>query len=337
MQRTRAKLLELQVLAGRRRPDLTDDIDRLQDKLVEHTENAERSRSVSELVATARHPERPTSLDFIEYACDRFMEFHGDRICMDDPAMVGGIGLCEGIPITFLGHQKGRTLRSRIQGNMGMGEPSGYRKVLRLAQEAEIFGRPIITFIDTPGVRANMRSEEQGIGEAIARNLLEFTRLKVPIIAFVIGEGGSGGALALSIADRIFMLENSIYYLISPEGLASILLKDPKRVSEAAEYLHLTANDLFDFGIIDGIIPEGSGGAHKDLRIPAEGVRRRINDSLEELRSIPSDKLIKTRRERISGIGRSNGRPEKKRSRIRRILDYRPSGILPRSNHRLAR
>jgi acetyl-CoA carboxylase carboxyl transferase subunit alpha len=334
MQRTRAKLIELQALAGSRRPDLTVDIDRLQAIVTTHTE---RPRSAWERVSIARHPERPTSLDFIEYTCDRFMEFHGDRISMDDPAMIGGVGICEGIPITFLGHQKGRTLRSRIQGNVGMGEPSGYRKVLRLAQEAAVFGRPIVTFIDTPGVRANLRSEEQGIGEAIARNLLEFTKLKVPIIAIVIGEGGSGGALALSVADRIFMLENSIYYLISPEGLASILLKDPKRVSEAAEYLHLTAADLLEYGIIDGTIPEETRGAHEDFRVSAEAVRRRIIASIDELRRIPAAKLIKARRERITGFGRPDNRPQKRQSRFRRILNYRPSGMLPRSNHRLAK
>ncbi len=251
----------------------------------------------------ARHSDRPTTLDLINRVADCFLELHGDRAFSDDPALVGGIGMLDGIPVTFLGHQKGRNLKENIKRNYGMAHPEGYRKALRLARQAEKFGRPIITFIDTPGAYPGIASEERGIGEAIARNLKVFSTLTTPIICVIVGEGGSGGALGIGVGDQVFILENAVYSVISPEGCASILLKDAGKARDAAHLLKLTAPDLFRFGVIDGIIPEPAGGAQNDLLATAAAIKERLRKELSVLRRIPISQLLKSRGKRLQNFG----------------------------------
>ena len=294
------KLQELMTLAGRVRIDISDEISKLQDKISGEKDPLVRSWATVQL---ARHADRPTALDLINRISDRFLELHGDRTFSDDPAMIGGIGTLDEIPITFIGHQKGRNLKENIKRNYGMAHPEGYRKALRLARQAEKFGRPIITFIDTPGAYPGIASEERGIGEAIARNLKVFSTLKTPIICVITGEGGSGGALGIGVGDRVFMLENSIYSVISPEGCASILLKDAGKAREAAHLLKLTAPDLLRFGIIDGIIPEPSGGAQNDLPATATAIKELLRKEINTLRKMPMAQLLKNRGERLQRFG----------------------------------
>ena len=218
-----------------------------------------------ERVNIARYQDRPTSLDYIEILIEDFMEFHGDRFYGDDPAIIGGVGRFSGMPVTVIGHQKGKKTKENIKRNFGMPNPEGYRKALRLMKQAEKFNRPIITFIDTPGAFCGIGPEERGQGEAIALNLMEMSRLKTPIISIVIGEGGSGGALALGVGDRVAMLQNAIYSVISPEGLSTILWKDSSRAERAASVMKLTADDLLELKAIDSVIKEALGGAHKDV------------------------------------------------------------------------
>ncbi|GMQ59520.1 acetyl-CoA carboxylase carboxyltransferase subunit alpha [Vallitalea sediminicola] len=248
-----------------------------------------------EKVSIARMAERPTSEDYIRLIFDDFIEFHGDRLYSDDKAIIGGIGLLEGIPITVIGQQKGRSTKENIDRNFGMPHPEGYRKTLRLMKQAEKFGRPIICFVDTPGAYCGLGAEERGQGEAIARNLFEMARLKVPIISVVIGEGGSGGALALAVSDRVWMLENSIYSILSPEGFASILWKDSKRAKEAAEVMKITAEDLLEFGIIDKIIEEPDGGAHNSFHEISEELKDSFIKQVEELKELDKERLIENR------------------------------------------
>src|SRR3712207_3571277 len=224
----------------------------------------------------SRMKERPTALDYIERIFNGFIELHGDRGFKDDPSIVGGIAKFNGIPVTVIGQQKGRDIKENIQRNFGMANPEGYRKALRLMKQAEKFKRPIICFIDTPGAFCGIGAEERGQGEAIAKNLMEMAVLKTPIISIVIGEGGSGGALGLSIGDEIWMLEHSVYSVLSPEGFAAILWKDASRVAEAASLMKITAEDLKGYNIIDRVIQEPTGGAHKDLDVMAETIKREL-------------------------------------------------------------
>lgn len=235
-----------------------------------------------EKVELARHPGRPTGLDYIRRIFEGFVELHGDRRFADDPAVVGGLAALEGRPVTVLANQKGRSLRENIARNYGMTSPEGCRKALRLAKQAEKFGRPVICLVDTPGAFPGAGSEERGIACAIAENLREFSRLRTPVISVITGEGGSGGALSLAVADRVYMLENAIYSVISPEGCASILLRDPARAAEAAAMLRLTAADLLSFGVIDGVIAEGTGGAHIDPEGTAAAIRAVLARDLAE-------------------------------------------------------
>ncbi len=220
------------------------------------------------------------------------MELKGDRCYGDDPAMVGGIALFNGMPVTVLGQQKGRNLKENITRNYGMAHPEGYRKALRLAKEAETFGRPIVTFIDTSGAYPGLSAEERGIGEAIARNLKEFSILEVPIVSVVIGEGGSGGALGIGVGDETYMMENAVYSVISPEGCASILLRDASRARLAADLMKLTAADLLSFKVIRGIIPEPEGGAHTDFTAAASALREQLVERLARLREKRSRLLL---------------------------------------------
>ena len=236
-----------------------------------------------------------TALDFAQGVCEDFIELHGDRSFRDDGAVIGGIGILNGQPITVVGIQKGRNLQDNLQRNFGQPHPEGYRKALRLMKQAEKFGRPIVTFINTAGAYPGVGAEERGQGEAIARNLLEMSDLKVPIIAIIIGEGGSGGALALAVADRVWMLENSIYAVLSPEGFASILWKDGSRAMEAAELMKITSHELFEMGVVDKVIPE-AGLNNQNL---LDAVKQEIVAELTNLSQLSVEQLLETRYQRF--------------------------------------
>jgi acetyl-CoA carboxylase carboxyl transferase subunit alpha len=257
----------------------------------------------------ARHPDRPYTLDYVDLIAEDFIELHGDRRFADDKAIVGGLAKIRGNPVVIIGHQKGRGTKERILRNFGQPHPEGYRKALRLMEFAEKFRRPVITMIDTPGAYPGIGAEERGQAEAIAYNLMQMSRLRVPIIAIVIGEGGSGGALALGVSDRLYMLEHSVYSVISPEGCAAILWKKNEEQnsdeikSRAAEALKLTAQDLLEFKIIDDIIREPVGGAHRGVEQTARSIADKIVESLEELKTRTAGKLVEERYKRLRRIG----------------------------------
>lgn len=255
------------------------------------------------IVQIARHPKRPYTLDYLEYLTKDFLEIHGDRRAGDDPAIVAGFGFYRGQTAAFIGHQKGRTTRQRIERNFGQPNPEGYRKALRVMKLAEKFNFPIITLIDTPGAYPGIQAEERGQAEAIAYNLKELSRLKVPIINVVIGEGGSGGALAIGVGDAILMLEYSFYSVISPEGCAAILWKDQQAVIQAAENLKFLAKDLLDFEIIDKIIPEPPGGAHIDYEQTFKNVDKQLNLTLKKLEQKSSEERLEERYQKFRKIG----------------------------------
>ncbi len=259
--------------------------------------------SVWSRVEIARHAKRPTTLDYVGLIFDDFLELHGDRLFADDPAMVGGLALLDGLPVTIIGHQKGRNVKENIERNFGMAHPEGYRKALRLAEQAEKFGRPLIEFLDTPGAFCGIAAEERGIGRAIAVNLKRFSTLKVPIVTVVIGEGGSGGALGIGVGDVLIMLENAIYSVISPEGCASILLRDSSKAKEAAKLMKLTAFDLKELGIADRIVPEPPGGAHENPEEVATTLKKEISKSIENLWKRSQKGLLKERRKRLMSVG----------------------------------
>ncbi|OGW38832.1 MAG: acetyl-CoA carboxylase carboxyltransferase subunit alpha [Nitrospirae bacterium GWD2_57_9] len=251
----------------------------------------------------SRHPNRPYTLDYIEAMLTDFTEMHGDRSFADDSAIVCGMARLDGMPVVVIGHQKGRTTKEKIVRNFGMPNPEGYRKALRLMEFAEKFRKPLVTFIDTPGAYPGIGAEERGQGESIARNLYVMSRLKVPIITTVIGEGGSGGALALGVADRVLMLEHSTYSVISPEGCAAILWNNGSKASEAAELLKITAQDLFQMKVIDEMVEEPIGGAHRDPRRVADLLREAIIRNLSEIRNIPPADLIRLRYDKFRKLG----------------------------------
>ncbi|MDP4144896.1 MAG: acetyl-CoA carboxylase carboxyltransferase subunit alpha [Bacillota bacterium] len=247
--------------------------------------------------------ERPTALDYINEIFDSFIELHGDRQFRDDPSIIGGIAVINGISVTVIGQQKGRNTKENIERNFGCPHPEGYRKALRLMKQAEKFKRPVICFVDTPGAFCGIGAEERGQGEAIAKNLMEMSTLKIPIISLVIGEGGSGGALAMAVADQVWMLEHSIYSILSPEGFASILWKDPSRAKEAADVMKITAEDLKEFAIIDRIIDEPEGGAHKDVKAMAESIKSSILEVLPGLIEKPVEDLVEERYSKFRSLG----------------------------------
>ena len=251
--------------------------------------------NITRIIKEARDQARLTALDFAQGICEDFIELHGDRSFRDDGAVIGGIGILNGQPITVVGIQKGRNLQDNLQRNFGQPHPEGYRKALRLMKQAEKFGRPIVTFINTAGAYPGVGAEERGQGEAIARNLLEMSDLKVPIIAIIIGEGGSGGALALAVADRVWMLENSIYAVLSPEGFASILWKDGSRAMEAAELMKITSHELLEMGVVDKVIPE-AGLNNQNL---LDAVKQEIVAELTNLSQLSIEQLLETRYQRF--------------------------------------
>ena len=250
---------------------------------------------ITRIIKEARDQARLTALDFAQGICENFIELHGDRSFQDDGAVIGGIGTSDGQPITVVGIQKGRNLQDNLQRNFGQPHPEGYRKALRLMKQAEKFGRPVVTFINTAGAYPGVGAEERGQGEAIARNLLEMSDLKMAIIAIIIGEGGSGGALALAVADKVWMLENSIYAVLSPEGFASILWKDGSRAMEAAELMKITSHELLDMGVVDKVIPE-AGLSNQDLLY---AVKQEIVAELANLSQLPLEQLLEARYQRF--------------------------------------
>ena len=254
-------------------------------------------------VLIARDPNRPYTLDYIELLTENFVELHGDRLYKDDHSIIGGMGQIDGKSIMIIGHQKGRTTEEKLFRNFGMANPEGYRKVLRLLKLAEKFKIPVLTLIDTPGAYPGIEAEKHGQGEAIARNLMEMSGIKTPLISIIIGEGGSGGALGLGVTDKIFMLENSIYSVISPEGCAAILYNNPDKIMEAAENLKMSAQDLLNLKIIDKIIPEAQGGAHRNYQLTADNLKKVVLQSFTELMKLTPDKLLENRYKKFRTIG----------------------------------
>ena len=283
--------------------DLTDEIKRLQKKSNELTKKTFANLDAWQVSRMARHPNRPYTLDYIEHIFTEFEELAGDRAFANDKAIVGGLARLDGRPVMVIGHQKGRSVKEKVQRNFGMPAPEGYRKALRLMQMAERFNLPIITFIDTPGAYPGIGAEERGQSEAIARNLREMSTLKVPVICTVIGEGGSGGALAIGVGDKVNMLQYSTYSVISPEGCASILWKSAEKASTAAEVMGLTATRLKELGLIDNIVPEPLGGAHRNYHEMARNLKQCLVEELNELDTFDKDGLLERRYERLMSYG----------------------------------
>jgi len=297
---------ELKRLAEERRIGVDEELAPLEKKLDELRKEIYENLTPIQRVQVARSPRRPFTLDYIRLAFTDFIEVHGDRAFRDDPAIVGGWARIDGETIMIIGHQRGRDTKENLHRNFGMPHPEGYRKALRLMKLAEKFHVPVVTFIDTPGAWAGLGAEERGQSEAIARNLLEMTQLTVPIIATVIGEGGSGGALALGVADRILMLQNAIYSVITVEGCAAILWKDgksPEMREKAASALRITAPELLELRIIDAIIPEPPGGAHANHEVTSQALHDAVLENLDELRRLKPDKLVRRRREKYLRMG----------------------------------
>ncbi len=297
------KINELREFAAGSNIEVGDEVTRLEKKADKLRREIYSNLSRWQRVQLARHPRRPYTLDYIGMICDSFLELHGDRGFADDPAIVGGLARLGGRPIVIVGHQKGRNTKENLHRNFGMPHPEGYRKGLRLFHLADRFHLPVLTFIDTPGAYPGVGAEERGQSEAIALNLREMARLRVPIVTVVIGEGGSGGALALAVGDRVYMLENAIYSVISPEGCAGILWKDKAKAPEAAEVMKLTASDVLSMGVIDGLIPEPLGGAHRDPEAAAGSVRSRVVEAVDELSALSPEDLIDQRLEKYVAMG----------------------------------
>ncbi|WP_160723979.1 acetyl-CoA carboxylase carboxyl transferase subunit alpha [Bacillus sp. USDA818B3_A] len=299
----RKKITELKEFTKTADVDLSTEIKKLETRLEKLEQDIYENITPWERVQIARLASRPTTLDYISYLFDGFFECHGDRTFADDEAIVGGVAKFKGLPVTVIGHQRGKDTKENIRRNFGMPHPEGYRKALRLMKQADKFNRPIICFIDTKGAYPGKAAEERGQSEAIARNLFEMAGLRVPVICIVIGEGGSGGALALGVGNRIYMLENSTYSVISPEGAAAILWKDASLAKNAAETMRITAPDLKDLGIIDDIIPEIKGGAQKDVQKQAEEIDKVLKASLTDLLKLSEEELIADRYNRFRTIG----------------------------------
>ncbi|SDT28179.1 acetyl-CoA carboxylase carboxyltransferase subunit alpha [Paenibacillaceae bacterium GAS479] len=306
----RRKIEELKGLSQGKGIDFSDEIARLEARCRQLEEELYSELGAAEKMHLARHHQRPTSLDFIGAIFTDFLELHGDRLFADDLAIVGGLAKLNGVPVTVIGHQRGKDTKDNIARFFGSPHPEGFRKALRLMQQAHKFHRPIITFIDTKGAYPGNTAEERGQSEAIARNLREMALLGVPVLCVVIGEGGSGGALALGVGNRVLMLENAIYSVISPNGAASILWKDASKADLAAEAMKITAKDLLGFGIIEEIIPEPQGGAHRDYAEQADYIKEALWRHLQELGSMTSEELIEDRYMKFRKIGRFTFAPD---------------------------
>ncbi|WP_026676570.1 acetyl-CoA carboxylase carboxyl transferase subunit alpha [Fictibacillus gelatini] len=297
------KIAELQSFMKEKDIDLTEEITRLEEKLNNLENETYEHMKPWDRVQIARHAERPTTLDYISYLFTDFIELHGDRLFADDEAIVGGIAMYEDLPVTVIGHQRGKDTKENIRRNFGMPHPEGYRKALRLMKQAEKFNRPVICFLDTKGAYPGMSAEERGQSEAIARNLVEMAGLTVPIVCIVIGEGASGGALGIGVGNHVHMLENSWYSVITPEGAASILWKDATKAKLAAESLKITAPDVKELGIIDEVIEEVKGGAHRDPKEQAERINVVLKASLQELLKLSKEELVEQRYEKYKNMG----------------------------------
>ena len=298
-----AKIEELRYVGDDSEINITEEVARLKSKSETLTKSIFSQLSSWQIAQIARHPMRPYTADYLELMEAGFQELHGDRMYADDPAIISGLGRLDGRAVVFIGHQKGRDTKERVRRNYGMPKPEGYRKAQRLMRLAERFSLPVITFIDTPGAYPGIGAEERGQSEAIAYSLYLMAKLRTPIISVVIGEGGSGGALAIGVSDRLLMLEYSIYSVISPEGCASILWKSAEKAEEAADAMRITAADLNGFGLVDEVLPEPLGAAHRDPQATAEIVRNALIKHLADLDSMSMDDLLEARRQRIAGFG----------------------------------
>ncbi len=298
-----AKIAELRQSGHGSSVNVDDEVAKLQVKLDAKTAQIFAGLNAWQIVQVARHPARPYTLNYIDRVCDEFHELAGDRAYADDPAIVGGLGRIDGRPVMVIGHQKGRDTKAKVRRNFGMPRPEGYRKALRLMEMAERFSLPIVTFIDTPGAYPGVGAEERGQSEAIARNLMVMSRLRVPIVCTVIGEGGSGGALAIGVGDRLLMLQYAVYSVISPEGCASILWKTAEKARDAAEALAMTTDRLKELGLVDRIIPEPLGGAHRDHEAIASALKTVIVEELEALDRLTIDELLEQRYARLRSYG----------------------------------
>jgi len=306
-----SKIEELRYVQNESAVDISEEIDRLGKKSLQLTKDIYSSLSPWQVTQIARHPQRPYTLDYVNEIFTDFQELHGDRAFADDQSIVGGLARFNGQACMVLGHQKGRDTKERGLRNFGMSRPEGYRKALRLMKLAEKFGLPVFTFVDTPGAYPGIGAEERGQSEAIGRNIFEMAQLEVPIIVTIIGEGGSGGALAISVGDQLLMLQYSIYSVISPEGCASILWKTSERASDAADALGITAHRLKALGLVDKIINEPVGGAHRDTKQMAAFLKRALNDALRQVSDLKPKELLARRYERLQSYGRFSDTKER--------------------------
>jgi acetyl-CoA carboxylase carboxyl transferase subunit alpha len=302
-----AKIADLRQSSHGSSINIEDEVGKLQGKLRSRTQQIFAALTPWQVAQVARHPARPYTLDYLERAFDEFEEMAGDRAYADDPAIVGGLARIDGRAVMVIGHQKGRDTKAKIRRNFGMPRPEGYRKALRLMETAQRFSLPILTFIDTPGAYPGVGAEERGQSEAIARNLLVMSQLQVPIVCTVIGEGGSGGALAIGVGDRTLMLEYATYSVISPEGCASILWKTAEKAKDAAEALAITSPRLKELGLIDRIVPEPLGGAHRDPKAMADTLKAAVLEELDQLERLTGAELVAQRYTRLRGYGVHRG------------------------------
>ena len=304
-----AKIEELRFVQDDSAVDISEEIERLEKKSGQLTKDIYAKLSPWQISQVARHPQRPYTLDYLSLIFTDFEELHGDRAFADDHAIVGGLARFNGQPVMVIGHQKGRDTKEKIYRNFGMPRPEGYRKALRLMKLAEKFGIPVMTFVDTPGAYPGIDAEERGQSEAIGRNLYVMAELKVPVIVTIIGEGGSGGALAIAVGDTVQMLQYSTYSVISPEGCASILWKSAEKAPEAAETMGITAQRLKTLGLVDKIVNEPLGGAHRDHAVMAQNLKKALQDALKHLSGLSAAELLATRYERLMGYGRFKEQP----------------------------
>ncbi len=312
------QLAELRDRAADSDIDMGSEIKKIEDKLAKTMSNIYRKLTPWQRVQIARHPKRPYTLDYLDLAFDQFLELHGDRHIGDDESMPGGFAYIDGKKVMVIGHQKGRDLKENLRRNFGSAHPEGYRKALRLMRLAEKVGVPIVTLIDTPGAYPGIEAEERNIAESIAFNLREMMTLKVPVVAVVIGEGGSGGALGIGVANRVVMMENAYYSVISPEGCAAILWKDSKYATEAAQALRLSAGDLLEMDVIDEVIPEPMGGAHNSYDAAANELKKVISRNLTELESLSAEELREDRYQKFRKLGQFKERTGRKTLRLER-------------------
>lgn len=302
-----SKIEELKNLSQDGQVDLKDEIGRIEARAETLRKDVYENLSPKQILQIARHPNRPNTLGFCDLLFDEFTQLHGDRLFRDDPSIVGGVAKMGAHRLMIVGHQKGCDTKEKIYRNFGMPHPEGYRKALRLMKMADRFGMPIVTFVDTPGAYPGKEAEERGQAEAIARNLKEMSGVSVPIITFVIGEGGSGGALGIAVSNKIYMLEYAVYSVISPEGCASILFRDANRADYAAEKLKITSKDILELGIADGIIPEPFGGAHNDWPVMAKTMKAQILKDLKKYGKMSAEKVVSERYDKFRAFGRFEG------------------------------